>query len=143
LNFIINNWEIISGLLVALGGMIGFFITKNIEFKKEFWAKQYENYERVLELASTITVSEDLDSVQQEIKEYRQYYWGKLAMIEDQNVFNAMIKYNSELKFLEGSEGTDFLELQNRTYDLARACRLSLKKTWSPVRISDLKKEKI
>ncbi len=137
---------IILSIIAARFAVIKYFDTKKEEFKREFWRKRYENYEKVLELASKITVSEDLDTVEEEIKEYRQYYWGKLAMIEDQKVYDAMKSFNKKLKYLEGEEGkkfTDFTDLQDRTYDLARACRLSLKETWEPegINISDLKKK--
>lgn len=124
--------------IAACFAIFKYFETKKDEFKKEFWSKRYENYELVLNLASKITVSEDLNSVKEEINEYRQYYWGKLAMIEDQTVYEAMKEFDKKLKYYEGSYEKDFTSLQNKMYDLARACRLSLKNTWEPIDLDDL-----
>ncbi|WP_430411029.1 hypothetical protein [Kordia sp.] len=137
------HWEAVAGVLIAVTtaifGIIKFSQTKKEEFKKEFWQKRYENYERVLELASKIAVTENLEKTPEEIVEFRQYYWGKLSMIEDQQVYDAMIQFENKLKYLEGSESNDFSELKNASYDLARACRNSLKETWEPVILEDLK----
>ena len=63
LAFLKENWVLLSGVLLsgvaAVFGIIKFFNEREEAFKKEFWQKRYENYERVLELASKITVSQN------------------------------------------------------------------------------------
>ena len=139
-------WEILIGIIISAltagFGIYKYSEARKDEFKKVFWEKRYENYEHVIELASKIYVSNNLNTVTDEINEFRQYFWGKLAMIEDQGVYDAMINYNEELKKLEGSASDNFTVLEDTTYDLARACRNSLRATWEPVPLSDIKPKK-
>ena len=141
----IQNLEILIGIIIAsitaAFGFIKFSQTRKAEFKKEFWKKRYENYENVIQLASKICVLEDLNLVQEEIQEFRQYYWGKLAIVEDKDVMKVMIAFNNELLYIESGQQIYFTELKDRCYDLARACRRSLQNTWEPVKLDNLEEE--
>ncbi|WP_420571175.1 hypothetical protein [Kordia sp.] len=136
------KWEILIGIAIsvftAIFGIIKFVNEKEKEFKKEFWQKRYENYERVLELTSKIVVSKDISTVREEISEFRQYYWGKLAMIEDQQVCDAMINFEKELQNIEKGKSKTFKNLENMCYYLAISCRNSLNDTWKPVTLNEL-----
>jgi phosphomevalonate kinase len=138
----IGELDLIIGILIASStavfGIFKYHKTRKEEFKKEFWKKRYEHYERILELTSAIAVSDQLSDVRQQIKEFRQYYWGKLAMIENQVVCDAMIDFGTELDQLEQQTHPDLSLLKIHTYSLARACRKSLQKTWEPIPLDDI-----
>jgi hypothetical protein len=141
----IKNLDILVGILVAAStaafGFFRFSQTRREEFKKEFWKKRYENYEIVLELASKISVAKDLSLVQDDIQKFREYYWGKLAMIEDQQVLHAMVIFENTLSDAEQNLQKNAGALKKYCYRLAQACRSSLRDTWEPVKLYDLKRE--
>lgn len=138
----IGELDLIIGMVIASFtagvGIIKYHKTRKEEFEKEFWKKRYEHYERILELTSAIAVADKLSDVKQQIKEFRQYYWGKLAMIENQVVLNAMVDFGLELDRLELQTEPDLDPLKIHTYNLARACRKSLQETWEPVPLDDI-----
>ena len=138
----IGELDLIIGIIIAsstaIFGIFKYQKTRKEEFEKEFWKKRYDHYERILELTSAIAVADQLNDVKQEIKEFRQYYWGKLAMIENQVVCDAMIDFGLELDRLEQQTQPDLAPLKIHTYNLARACRKSLQETWEPVPLDDI-----
>lgn len=138
----IGEIDLIIGIIIAsstaIFGIFKYHKTRKEEFEKEFWKKRYEHYEKILELTSAIAVSDQLSDVKKEIKEFRQFYWGKLAMIENQVVNDAMIDFGQELDRLEQHANPDLTPLKIHTYNLARACRKSLQETWEPVPLDDI-----
>ena len=128
----------IATLATVLVGIINYADKKENEFKKVFWEKRFEFYEEATVLTATIAIAKDLDSVQSERQKFWTLYWGKLSMIEDQDVKDAMVNYGDSL---EKQEKLGHIEsnLKNLSYSLARACRNSLKKTWEPYNVDDIK----
>jgi len=108
-----EHWEILFGIIISAltagFGIYKYSKTRQDELNKVYWQKRYENYSRVLELTSKIAVSKNLEIVQEEIKEFHQYYWGKLAMIETQDVLSAMVSYERALIDLIESKENNFI----------------------------------
>lgn len=113
------------------------------EFRKRFWEERLTLYRRASKLAATIATAGSLDMVRQERSEFWQLYWGELAIIEDKEVLSAMVAYGEELQRREGiqhdpkgpSPASNIRDLSQLSYQLARACRNSLAKTWEPVKL--------
>ena len=61
-------------------------------------------------------------------------------MIEDQAVFDAMVNYGEDLSNQEELGHTPS-RLKRLSYFLARACRNSLKETWEPVILDNIKEK--
>ena len=118
-------------------GIYQYHSTKREEFRQAFWQKQYETYKEVTEIAAAIAIADDLDAVKEERERFWQLYWGSMAIIENRNVFDAMVEFGEDLRdqTVRGHSSSGLLQL---SYNLARACRESLKSTWEPVQIDDI-----
>ena len=132
---------ILATLTTILIGIFNYADKKESEFRKAFWEKRFEFYEEVTDLAPTIAITKDLDSVKDERQKFWTLYWGKLSMIEDQAVLNAMVNYGDDL-YNQEEFGHTSSGLEQLSYFLARACRNSLKETWEPVTLDDIKGKK-
>ncbi|WP_299229093.1 hypothetical protein [uncultured Psychroserpens sp.] len=128
----------IATLSTILVGIFNYSDKKEGEFRKVFWEKRFEFYQKVTDLAAAIAIAKDLESVKDEREKFWILYWGKLSMIEDQAVFDAMVNYGDHL-FNQEKMGQKAYGLKQRSYLLARACRNSLKETWEPVVLDDIK----
>jgi hypothetical protein len=114
--------------------------TRNKEFRHAFWQKQFDVYVRATRIAAKIALMQDIESVKPERHEFWVLYSGELSILENKDVRDAMIKYGRELDKIEkGQKNIDALEFLS--YNLARACRESLKKTWEPVPLDDIPQE--
>ena len=86
-------------------------------------------------------MADSLPSVSREVALFRQLYWGPLAIVEDQQVLDAMVDFADRLKDVQ--EGSTITELRPLSYFLARACRRSLRDTWEPVPLDDIEDGKM
>jgi hypothetical protein len=113
--------------------------TRELEFRKRFWEEQISLYKRITTTAAKIASStEDYSIDEKEARNFWIYYWGEASMIEDSNVYNAMLLFGENLNRYLQNRGEYKDSLSTYSYRLARACRNSLKNTWQPVKIDTL-----
>ena len=107
-------------------------IEKNdaLEFKRNIWKKQQEAYEEIGNVVSAVVNSADeTSSFNKNVKQFQGLYWGKVVLVQDNNVEIAMIKFNAEIHdFREGIRTKD--HLKKRGYELVKTCKASLHESW-------------
>lgn len=111
--------------------------SKRQEYLQKFWQERLKLYDEVTRAAGQIASSRTPDDARTPIGNFWKLYWGPLSILEDRAVLSAMVAYGEKLKKAEGGE-IMFKELQTDAYDLARACRKSLEKTWNPIDLDDI-----
>lgn len=111
--------------------------TRKIEATKPFLSMQLALYQEAVQLASVISTTEPSPQRQESIRKLMRLYWGKLAMVENQEVETAMVVLRNaiiaeELREELGEELDEELreELRQKALALARACRRSLDLSW-------------
>jgi shikimate kinase len=115
--------------------------SKEREYLQKFWQERLRLYEEVTRATGQIASSDTLDDAKTSIGVFWKLYWGPLSILEDRVVLSAMVVYGEKLKKLEAKAQTEEImlkELQSEAYDLARACRKSLEKTWKPLNLDDI-----
>jgi hypothetical protein len=131
----------IIALITIIVGIIQYTSSRANEFKKAFWTEQLTLYKKATSLAATLAVSKNLNDVEEDREDFWKLYWGQLSIIEHPEVKDAMVEYGNQLYEVEkGNQSTS--TLRQLSYNLARACRKSLAKTWEPVNIGDLDDKK-
>ncbi len=139
-NWFENVGKLLATLIAVATIIIGFVqyrTTTENEFRKTFWSKQFELYDKACTAAATIAKADDIEQVKEERKLFWQLYWGSLSMVEHKEVKIAMVNYGEQLKQCE-SKTTHPSTLLLLSYELARACRLSLAQTWNPADLKDI-----
>ena len=111
------------------------------EFRKRFWEERLADYRQVTKLAATIAMSKAPQEVEDARSEFWVYYYGELSLIEDRDVFNAMVAFGQALHSFEQEPTSETEQLKRLSYKLARACRNSLKDTWEPITLVDFPQE--
>lgn len=111
--------------------------SKKQEYLQKFWQERLKLYEEVTLAAGQIASSRTLDDARTPIGIFWRLYWGPLSILEDRAVLSAMVTFGKKLKEAEAGE-IMLMELQTKAYDLARACRKSLKNTWNPLDLDDI-----
>ena len=97
------------------------------ERQRPFFDAQMKFYIEATETASQIS-STDSGAREALIKRFWQLYWGSLALVEDDEVAQAMIAYGEHLN----KSPHDTKGLKNLSLGIAHACRNSLKRLWVP-----------
>jgi len=139
----ILSWIGVLATLATLGsGIYQYGHSKDQEFRRAFWEKRYQLYSDATDLAASIAIAENLASVAEERSKFWQLYYGKMSIVEDRAVYNAMVDFGKKLEPLENSGNTS-PELKIFAYGLARACRESLKNTWEPVALDDIPNDRV
>ena len=133
---------VIATMATVIIGIAQYSHSKDQEFRKAFWEKQYQLYSEVTDIAAKIAVADDLDDVVEERAKFWHLYYGKMSIVENKAVYDAMVAFGKKLEPLEKSGKTAF-ELRVFAYNLARACRESLKHTWEPVLLDDIPNDRI
>jgi hypothetical protein len=144
--------SVIIALLVAITGIIQYTSTRNENFRKAFWEKRYELYNKVIETASDIANSKGLRESEDLRRDFWKYYWGNLSLIEDKTMEGAMVNFGTLLSECETGEKTgkkcfydsdtnttkanDYVGLRQRSHTLAQCAKESLRKTWDPVSLT-------
>lgn len=100
-------------------------LTRRIEATKPFLQIQLELYQEAVRLASVISTSDPSPSRQEDVQNLLRLYWGKLAMVENQEVERAMVSLRDAIKSNKPNQ-----ILQQKTLALAHACRRSLDRSW-------------
>lgn len=123
-------------------GIFQYYITRQTEFKKQFWEEQIVLYKEAADAASEIAMSQDLETSAPARARFWKLYWGKLSMLENMEVEAAMKTFGSrlgecELKigdpcFDNPDDGSKVTDLRNKSYELSHCLRFSLLETWNP-----------
>lgn len=98
------------------------------ERQKPFVELQMKYYFEAAETAARIPRTSDEAGYRQLVARFWQLYWGPLAVVEDEDVEEAMVAYGQQL----GSNPGDAAALEMLSLDIAHACRGSLKRLWVP-----------
>ena len=97
--------------------------TRRIEATKPFLDKQLTLYIQATKLAASIAAHVSDEKHQMRKAEFRELYWGEMGLVEQDEVEQAMVKFN---KALDGpDEALPALALR-----LAYACRKELAASW-------------
>jgi hypothetical protein len=115
--------------------------TRRVEATKPFLDRQLALYTSATQAAAIIATSEDEAEVGRGIQLFWQLFWGELAMAENSAVEAAMVAMGKVVPQPKGSkpgiacqyvQQCDLVrqELQQRSLDLAHACRASLDLSW-------------
>jgi len=127
----------IGAIIVFLVGIWHYKDSLSEEFKKEYWKKRYEVYEQLNDLAASIASTDDPSISDSLSREFWIMYRGRIILVEDKHVYEAMKSYGETL---DHAKIPDSLHtLQRKAIDLANACRLSLKETWEPVPLNEIR----
>lgn len=110
-------------------------LANNREFKKALWEKQLTYYLEAAQAASTLASFNENDEkdIQPERTKARirfwQLYYGELAVIEDSNVSNAMVRYGRCLRDYDLRKCNQS-DLKQYARVLAQECRNAVARSW-------------
>jgi hypothetical protein len=98
--------------------------TRKLEATRPFLERQLKLYPEALQVAAVLATSTDATERSIAVA-LLAAYWGELALVENQEVEAAMVAFGVALK-----EQASLQELESLCLQLARACRLSLDRSW-------------
>jgi hypothetical protein len=136
---------IIAALISVIGVLAGIYFglsqfnqQQESNRKQKYWEEQFTIYKEACEAAAAIAVAATMKEVETDRKNFWTLYWGRMSLIENQQVETAMANYGRQLELCEkgAAEPSSLKEL---SYKVAHSCRDSLKDTWRPVDIGTLK----
>lgn len=124
------------GALVALGGLVwgitSFLLTariqaetRQLEARKPFLERQLTLYTEATQNAAILATSDDPAAKEKARRRFLELYWGELAMVESDGVKAAMVNFYGCLVQI-----CDQPKMQQRSLELAHACRASLAVSW-------------
>ncbi len=116
--------KIITAFIAVIGlifGILKFVHVQEIEASKPFLEKKLEWCIEAVETASSIANAKD--STETGEKRFWELYWGVMGMVENEEITKAMIVFGNELKARQN--------LQEKSLDLAHACRTEMGNDWS------------
>ncbi len=93
--------------------------------QQKFLDTRLQIYIEAADCAATIAVSTDKEAVQKAAERFWILYWGRMAVVEDDRVEDAMVQFS---KVLENPHRSD--DLSGSALDLAHACRDSIGDSW-------------
>ena len=99
--------------------------SRKIEATKPFLERQLKLYTEASQVAATLATTPDNKERSKATKRFWELYWGDLALVENQGVEAAMVALGDAL-----SRNSPQTELQQLSLRLARACRISLDRSW-------------
>jgi hypothetical protein len=114
-------------------------VTRLLEAKKPFITKQLELYIKSAEIAGElVSINPDVSKADwiKTLREFEKLFWTELSMVEDDNVKKAMQDLYPRLKWMR--DQTEFmtedklLPIQESSYQLAKALRISIEASWNP-----------
>jgi hypothetical protein len=134
-----RKWDIVLKVVAAFGfsatflwGAYTYYVTRDHDFKKEFYYYQTKYYTETSEVASLISLADDLHHP--EITKARNRFWqlylGPMCLVEDDSVEKGMIRFGQLLRKCEIGEIKNIDTLQSYSLSLAHYCRESLGKSW-------------
>jgi hypothetical protein len=99
--------------------------TRKLEATRPFLERQLKLYPEASQVAAILATSEDPSERSIASKKFWQLYWGELALVENQDVEDAMVDFGKALV-----REAPLPELQKLSLRLAHACRISLDRSW-------------
>jgi hypothetical protein len=113
---------------LVIGGYRAFY-SAFLEAKKDYLAKLAAYCEEVSDTVAQIVASDEYPK--QHINKFWAYYYGKLILVEDENLENKMVDLGTVLeKTTEQSFRDRRKEIANAVLEVSGACRDLLKKSW-------------
>ncbi len=97
--------------------------TRRIEATRPFLERQLELYGEAARVCAQIAAS-TANTVA--TSRFWELYWGELALVENKDVEAAMVSFGQALFYMAENRS----ELQHRALELAKACRISLARSW-------------
>lgn len=128
----------IGAVIAFLFGVFKYVDAKRRESRKGFLEKQLELYFKATKLGAEIaTLPLEATEREAKLKEFRLLYWGELCIVEDRQVEGAMIAFQAALDRPDADkkDGDGVTPLQSASYDLAHACRDSVRRGWGSARV--------
>ncbi len=126
------------GAIVAFGiGIYHYRDSQAEDFKRVYWEKRYDVYKEICLISSeaaNVTSASELDSAR---KEFWTAFTGKSMLVEDLHVYDALTSFGSSLN--SASYPDSLRLLVTKAHAISRACRTSLKETWEPVPVGEIK----
>jgi len=132
---------VLIAVIPITAGVFQYYLTRQTEFKKQFWEEQIVLYKEAADAASEIAMSPDLEASATARTRFWKLYWGKLSMLENKEVEEAMAGFGAKLGECElqigdpcfgGPDGSELTDLRKKSYELAHCLRFSLLETWNP-----------
>ena len=105
------------------------------ELQAPFWQKRIEYYLAASDAAATITLTSDEQERRRAEAEFWSLYLGPMAVVEDDDVELAMIRFGN---CVDGSEKCSRSEYVARSLAISHACRQSIGDAWR-LGLQDLK----
>jgi len=127
----------IGAIIAFLVGIYHYRDEQAEEFKKEYWNKRYDVYEELNVLASAISNTKNLPQFDSLSTAFWILYRGKTVLVEDKHVYDAMKSFGESMKHATLPDSLH--TLQTKAVTLGNACRLSLKETWEPIPVSEIR----
>lgn len=139
-----NQLETVFKIATPIGAVIAFLIgiyhyrnTQAEEFKRTYWEKRFQVYEDVCQLSAHIANAKSLWEIDSMKHDFWILYTGKSMLVEDLHVYNALKSFGRTLDHIAYPDSMPVL--QNKAHMISHACRKSLKETWEPVPVSEIK----
>jgi hypothetical protein len=134
----------VGPLLTATGLLIGVWqfnkqqgFNDAQEFKRKVWEKRLNAYTDIGNLTAQIaTHTHDTLAMDSLTNQFEQLYWGKMPLIEEAAVEEAMKKFSEELNDFRNKE-SDAKRLKKRGYELMKTCQESLHHSWKTLSDED------
>lgn len=124
---------VVATLAGLLWGVVSTLETWSRESRRPFLDRQLTLYEEATRTAAVLATSEDPTEVEAAEERFWQLYWGELALVENGGlgaqgggVEAAMVRFGNALR----ARPRNMEILQQRSLDLAHACRDSLADSW-------------
>lgn len=132
-------WLKAVGLLLTLAtivfGLFQYFhqlsYENSMEFKRKFWENQIEVYSNACKYAGLIANYSNQEEFEKHVKSFNALYWGKMIMVDDSVVENAMKEFYLAIKDFNPQDKKSGNKLKYKADQLANACRTSSFDTWN------------
>lgn len=135
-----TDWISLLGQILVFAGLIfaviKFAKEKQREFKKRFFEEQLKVFTDAVDFAAIISLHDkNEDEYIMAAKNFNRLYWGKMCIVEDQEVEAEMVKFKRLLDEYNKENDRSRLEgikaqLQQAALRLAHTCRNTTLQTW-------------
>ena len=117
-------------LLITGTSVVSFFYTSYYEAKKPYLTAVFTYCEEVSDTVARIRSASAFP--QKSIDDFWAYYFGKLVIVEDQNLSSKMVAFGNILNEVNKANYTDKKKmLHSPALAVSGACRDLIKQTWS------------
>ena len=111
-------------------------VTRLLEARKPFIDKQLALYVETSQVTGRLVSTEDYSGAdwQGQFRRFEELYWTELSMVENEGVKTAMQNFALKLRWINSHQSaahhTDLEDLQQLSYQLAKALRSGIESTW-------------